>query len=103
MKRSSEDIVAEIKKRPPEKPLSLSELANLREVNYIFYKKERVILDLLIQYCCDRMHCDYNHFRTLLNQSVREGLPHDYGCAPIAVREPSGGHQRRSGSHKLPG
>lgn len=48
MKRSSEDIVAEIKKRPPEKPLSLSELANLREVNYIFYKKERVILDLLI-------------------------------------------------------
>jgi hypothetical protein len=53
MKRSSEDIVAEIKKRPPEKPLSLSELATLREVSFIHYKKEKVVLELLVQYCCD--------------------------------------------------
>lgn len=69
MKRSSEDIVAEIKKRPPEKPLSLSELANLREVNYIFYKKERVILDLLIQYCCDRKNFKHR-YRALPDKSL---------------------------------
>lgn len=53
MKRSSEDIVADIKKRSSEKPLSLSELATLREINYIYYKKEKCTLDLLVLYCCD--------------------------------------------------
>jgi hypothetical protein len=32
MKKSSEDIIAELKKRPAEKPLSLSELALIREI-----------------------------------------------------------------------
>lgn len=53
MKRSSEDIVAELKKRTPDKALSLSELATLRDINYIYYKKEKCAIELLAKYCCD--------------------------------------------------
>lgn len=55
MKRLSEDIIADIKKRVPDKPLSLSELATLREINYVFYKKEKCAIELLVLYCCDRI------------------------------------------------
>lgn len=48
MKRTSEDIIVELRKRPPEKPLSLSELAMLREIQYIFLKKEKTAMELLI-------------------------------------------------------
>ena len=44
MKKSCEECVSEIKKRPGEKALCLS------DVNY---KVEKSVLELLIQYCCD--------------------------------------------------
>lgn len=53
MKKQNEDIVAEIRKRQPDKPLSLTELATIREISYIDLKKEKAVLDLLILYCCD--------------------------------------------------
>ena len=53
MKKSCEECVSEIKKRPGEKALCLSELAMLRDVHYVNYKVEKSVLELLIQYCCD--------------------------------------------------
>ena len=53
MKRSPEDIIAELNKRSSEKPLSLSELATLRDITYVFYKREKSALELLVYYCCD--------------------------------------------------
>lgn len=53
MKKQSEDILNEIRKRQPDKPLSLTELATIRELNYVHLKQEKSVLDLLILYCCD--------------------------------------------------
>ncbi|CAD8106012.1 unnamed protein product [Paramecium primaurelia] len=54
MKKQSEEIVNEIRKRQPDKPLSLTELAMIREIQYMYLKKEKCVLDLIIQYCCDQ-------------------------------------------------
>ncbi|KAM3134586.1 hypothetical protein pb186bvf_013228 [Paramecium bursaria] len=54
MKKSSEDVVQEIRKRPIDKPLSLTELAAIRDISYLYLKKEKVVQDLLVQYCCDQ-------------------------------------------------
>ena len=44
MKRSSEDIVLELRKRPAEKVLSLNELAMIREIQFIYFKKEKEVI-----------------------------------------------------------
>ena len=43
MKKSSEDVVQEIRKRPIDKPLSLTELASIRDISYLYLKKEKVV------------------------------------------------------------
>ncbi|EAR95231.2 hypothetical protein TTHERM_00378950 (macronuclear) [Tetrahymena thermophila SB210] len=53
MFKDQNDIFIEIKKRPAEKTLSFSELAQLREVPYKYFKSEPIFLQLLNQYCRD--------------------------------------------------
>ena len=50
----SQDIQNDLKKRNPLKPLSFSELAQLKQIEYRFFKTEPQFLDLLTQYSRDR-------------------------------------------------
>jgi len=54
MEQEKPIFLHELRKRPPEKPLTLNELSSLREINHKFLKEDKNALDLLIQYC---RHC----------------------------------------------
>jgi len=55
MEQEKPIFLYELRKRPPEKPLTLNELSSLREINHKFLKEDKNALDLLIQYC---KHCN---------------------------------------------
>lgn len=63
MEKEKPAFLHELKKRPPEKPLTLNELSALREISHKFLKEDTNALELLIQYCKHRN----NEFILLVN------------------------------------
>lgn len=60
MENEKPAFLQELKKRLPDKPLSLNELSSLREIGYKYLKEDPNALSLLVEYCRHRNNYSYS-------------------------------------------
>ncbi len=65
----------ELKKRPPDKQLSINELSSLREIAYKYLKEDQNALDLLVEYCKHRIFDVYSLCHSeISSENMRKGV-----------------------------
>jgi len=62
MNKETSQFLNDLRKRPPEKPLSFGELISLRELGYINLKSDVNALELMLKYCQNRIKPLISHF-----------------------------------------